>query len=421
MDSRIYWIWLSRALPMGDSQMNRLLDAFGTARAVYESSPDTIREKGLPESLCRRLEDRSLEEARRIFERAVQKDDWILTPEDALYPSKLRHLASGCPAVLYCRGTLPDLDVEPSIAVVGTRDCTPTGEREAFSVAAGLAAGGMVVVSGGARGIDGAAHRGALSVGGTTIVVMACELNGSYPAESADIRRMAVQHGGLLVSEFPPGWRSNCIYPVRNRLMVGLSQGVLLGQTPQRSGARITARIAREEGADVFALPASILDPHGAGCNEEIRSGAALIRGAGDILEEYAVQFPGMLDVEAGVTAERQEQRRPMPATPRAVRRERKAQQKRIASTPSRPHRAKPTPEETAEAVAVAAAETAACPPAASDTARRVWDTLTDAPCPVDELAQKTRLPVSALLAALTELEMLGAAGQQAGQQYVRK
>ena len=110
-----------------------------------------------------------------------------------------------------------------------------------------------------------------------------------------------------------------------------------------------------------------------------------------------------------------------MPATPRAVRRERKAQQKRIASTPSRPHRAKPTPEETAEAVAVAAAETAACPPAASDTARRVWDTLTDAPCPVDELAQKTRLPVSALLAALTELEMLGAAGQQAGQQYVRK
>ena len=379
MDSRIYWIWLSRALPMGDSQMNRLLDAFGTARAVYESSPDTIREKGLPESLCRRLEDRSLEEARRIFERAVQKDDWILTPEDALYPSKLRHLASGCPAVLYCRGTLPDLDVE------------------------------------------GAAHRGALSVGGTTIVVMACELNGSYPAESADIRRMAVQHGGLLVSEFPPGWRSNCIYPVRNRLMVGLSQGVLLGQTPQRSGARITARIAREEGADVFALPASILDPHGAGCNEEIRSGAALIRGAGDILEEYAVQFPGMLDVEAGVTAERQEQRRPMPATPRAVRRERKAQQKRIASTPSRPHRAKPTPEETAEAVAVAAAETAACPPAASDTARRVWDTLTDAPCPVDELAQKTRLPVSALLAALTELEMLGAAGQQAGQQYVRK
>lgn len=420
MDSRLYWIWLSRALPLGDRHMNGLLDAFGTAQAVYEAPAEALRKSGLPEPLCQRLANRSLEEARGIFERTLRDDDWILTPEDALFPPLLRNLANGCPAVLYCRGVLPDLTVHPAVAVVGTRKSSPQGEREAFAVAAGLAAGGMIVVSGGARGIDGAAHRGALSVGGTTIVVMACELNGNYPAESADIRHMAAQHGGLLVSEFPPGYPPNCIYPVRNRLMVGLSQGVLVGQTPHRSGARITARIAREEGVDLFALPAAISDPLGEGGNEEIRNGATLVRGAADILEEYAPQFPGMLDVEMGATVQRRELRRPSSVNDRAARRERKAQKKRLAKEISR--RPKEQPSETAPPLTPAPpAESATCPAAASEMARQVWNVLTDAPCPVDELAQRTRLPVPTLLAALTELEMLGAATQQAGQQYRRK
>lgn len=425
MDSRLYWIWLSRKLPLGDKHMNELLDTFDTARAVYEASPAALREAGLPAALCERLSERSLEEARGILERTVQDGDWILTPEDALYPSRLRRLANGCPAVLYCRGVLPDLDVTPAIAVVGTRKCTSAGEREAFAVAAGLAAGGLIVVSGGARGIDAAAHRGALAAGGTTIVVMACELNGNYPAETADVRRMAVEHGGLLVSEFPPGYKANCLYPVRNRLMVGLSAGVLVAQTPLRSGGRITARIAREEGTDLFALPASISDPMGEGCNAEIQGGAILCRGAGDILEEYASLYPGMLDVAAGEERQRRELHRPMPATDRAARREQRQQEKRMAK--ERKHRAKtgtaPSVSETVgDAGAIApAAVPKACPAAASDTARQVWETLTDAPCPVDELAQRAGLTVPALLAALTELEMLGAAAQQAGQQYHRQ
>ncbi len=425
MDSRLYWIWLSRALPLGDKHMNELLDTFGTARAVYEASPAALRETGLPAALCERLAERSLEESRGILERTVQDGDWILTPEDALYPSRLRQLANGCPAVLYCRGTLPDLDVTPAIAVVGTRKCTPAGEREAFAVAAGLAAGGLIVVSGGARGIDAAAHRGALAAGGITIVVMACELNGNYPAETADVRRMTVEHGGLLVSEFPPGFKPNCLYPVRNRLMVGLSQGVLVAQTPLRSGGRITARIAREEGADLFALPAAISDPMGEGGNAELRGGAMICRGAGDILEEYASLYPGMLDVSAGEEMQCRELRRPVPATDRAVRREQKQQEKRRAKEKKR--RAKtgaaasePKSADTVSGAAHATAAPKVCP-AASETARRVWESLTDSPCPVDELAQRSGLTVPALLAALTELEMLGAAAQQAGQQYRRQ
>lgn len=425
MDSRLYWIWLSRALPLGDRHMNGLLDSFGTAQGVYEASAEALQKSGLPKPLRQRLTDHSLEEARGIFERTIQNGDWILTPEDALFPPLLRNLVNGCPAVLYCRGVLPDLTVRPAVAVVGTRKASPQGEREAFAVAAGLAAGGMVVVSGGACGIDGAAHRGALSVGGTTVVVMACELDGNYPAENADLRQMAVRHGGLLVSEFPPGYPSNCIYPVRNRLMVGLSQGVLVGQTPRRSGARITARIAREEGVDLFALPAAISDSLGEGSNEEIRNGASLVRGAADILEEYASRFPGMLDAETGVAAERRELRHPLPANDRAVRREQRQQEKRMAKERKRRARtgtvlsASGTADD-AGAITPVAAPTA-CPAAASDMARRIWEALTDTPCPVDELVQKTRLPVSTLLAALTELEMLGAATQQAGRQYRRK
>ena len=413
MDSRLYWIWLSRAMAPGDRHMNGLLDAFGTAQAVYEASPSGLQEAGLPAEVCSRLTDHSLEEARRIFDRTLQNGDWILTPEDALYPPQLRHLSAGCPAVLYCRGVMPDLAANPAVAVVGTRRSTPQGEQEAFALAAGLAAGGMVVVSGGANGIDAAAHRGALSVGGVTIVVMACELSGNYPAETADVRRMAAVHGGLLVSEFPPGSRSDCVYPIRNRLMVGLSHGVCVGQTPHRSGARITARIAREQGADVFALPGSVSGHFSDGANEEIRNGAMLVRGASDILEEYAPRFPGMLDVEAGSRAEEQARRQTPPVqSPRPLRKKRTSSAAAGGTEP---------PEKIPAQSAAGSAAPSVCPVSASDTARQVWEALADTPRPVDELAQQTGLPVARLLAALTELEMLGAAQQQAGQQYVRK
>ncbi len=414
MDSRIYWIWLAQAVPAGDERMNALLDAFGSAAGVYAATEKELCALSLPSSLVKKLTERSLEEARWIFQAVGQRGDWMLTPEDALYPLRLREL-SGCPAVLYCRGTMPDLSVSPGFAVVGTRRATPQGAQEAFALSAGLAAGGMTVVSGGAAGIDAAVHRGALAAKRPTVVVMACPLDEHYPQENEDLRCQVVAEGGLLLSEYPPGLPYRCVFPVRNRLLVGLSEGVCLAETPQRSGARITARLAREQGIEVFALPGALTGHHNDGANREIQNGAALVMGAGDILREYVPRFPGLLSPEEGERAEKRAGWMSAAAS--------EAERPEWPKKKREPRRKKKQPETQAEArrEEPPTAPAAECPELASETARAVWKALTASPCPVDELAQKTALPVPRLLAALTELEMLGAAENRAGQQYLKK
>mgnify|MGYP003302062493 CR=1 FL=1 len=140
MDSRLYWIWLQQALPYGSSAVGDLLDAFGHARLIYEATDAQLREAGVSREVSRCLADKSLDTAREILNRVLQLGDWVLTPEDALYPLSLRHM-TGCPAALYARGVMPDLDSTPTVAVVGTRRASSDGWREAYSLAAGLAAG----------------------------------------------------------------------------------------------------------------------------------------------------------------------------------------------------------------------------------------------------------------------------------------
>ncbi|MBQ5840688.1 MAG: DNA-processing protein DprA [Clostridia bacterium] len=407
MDSRLYWIWLQQALPYGSHAVGDLLDAFGHARTIYDATEAQLQEAGMSADLCRRLSDKSLDVARVILDRVLELGDWVLTPEDALYPLSLRHMI-GCPAALYARGVMPDLDGTPAVAVVGTRRASRDGWREAYSLAAGLAAGGMVVVSGGAVGIDAAAHSGALAVGGTTIVVMACPLNENYPADNADLRQKVVASGGLLLSEFPPNQPYKCEFPIRNRLMVGLSQGVCLAETPTRSGARITARLAREENRDVFALPGALSGRLHDGAHKEIQSGATLVVRATDILREYAPMFPGMLDMETAESAQRQaEGRQPQPpekTKKTRPQRSKKRVRKEIGSTIDD----------------VSTASLVACPDCASAAAHTVYEVLSENFVPVDDLAAAAKMPIPSLLAALTELEMFGCAVNGAGQQYKR-
>ena len=406
MDSRLYWIWLQQALPYGSSAVGDLLDAFGHARLIYEATDAQLCETGVSREVSRCLADKSLDTAREILNRVLELGDWVLTPEDALYPLSLRHM-TGCPAALYARGVMPDLDSTPTVAVVGTRRASSDGWREAYSLAAGLAAGGMVVVSGGAVGIDAAAHSGALAAGGTTIVVMACPLNENYPADNAELRRRVVDNGGLLLSEFPPDRPYKCDFPIRNRLMVGLSQAVCLAETPTRSGARITARLGREENREVFALPGALSGRLHDGAHKEIQSGATLVVRATDILREYAPMFPGMLDLDAAEAMQRQvEGRKLQPPV-----KEKKARLKRTKKADSKA--SIPTEE-------VAPVSSVACPEAASAAAHAVYEVLSDGFTPVDELAAAAQMPIPALLAALTELEMYGCAVNGAGQQYKR-
>lgn len=415
MDSRLYWIWLQQVLPAGSRAVSDLLDAFGHARMVYNATPDEYQKAGLSHELCQRLADKSLDKAHRILDRVLELGDWMLTPEDALYPLCLRHCGAP-PAVLYARGVMPDLDSTPAVAVVGTRHATREGLLEARALAAGLAAGGMVVVSGGAMGIDAAVHAGALDGGGVTVVVMACPLNVEYPAENADLRRRVVASGGLLLSEFPPDEEYKCDFHIRNRIMAGLSQAVCLAQTPSRSGARITARLGREYNREVYALPGTLSGHRYDGAHKEIQGGATLVIRATDILREYAPMYPGMLDLEAAETAQRLAEGRPLPIVeePSKAEKTKREKAKKPMRVPRRKKREAEAPSVDVQSVSVA------CPDGASQAAKSVYDVLTAQPQPVDLLAEKTGMPIPALLAALTELEMFGCAANSAGQQYKR-
>lgn len=406
MDSRVFWIWLAQALGPGNRATGALLTHFLHAAAIYEAEPEALAAAGITDAACRKLREHSLQSAQAILDATLTAGDWILTPEDVLYPAGLRRL-DDLPPVLYCRGTLPDMDTTPALAVVGTRHPTAEGLTEAYALSAGLAAAGMVVVSGGAYGIDAAAHAGALRGGGITVSVMACPLSVNYPAENAALRAQIVENGGALVSEYPPDLPFHCLFPVRNRLLVGLSQGVCLAQTPLRSGARITARLARENGRDVYALPDTPTGHHNDGANAEIRGGATLITCAADIIEEYEALYPGILDREAARQTERAVKGEAPPVAEPAEKRKptRRAAKPKPAPIPETP----PTPE-----------EPRALPEDASDTLKTVYAALTDEPCPVDLLAEKTGLPIPTLLVALTELEMGGYAANSAGQQYRR-
>ena len=399
MDSRIYWIWLAQALGAGESAMGDLLDTFGSAAVIYTTTDTALREAGIPHRVVRRLKDKSLAQARAILNRVTQAGDWVLTPEDALYPVGLHRLADR-PAALYCRGTMPDMDARLTLAVVGTRKASEDGWRAAYSLSSGLAAGGAIVVSGGATGVDAAAHAGAIESGGITVAVMGCPLDRNYPIENSGLRRRILEDGGLLMSEYPHGVDCKCIYQIRNRLITGMSHGICLGETPIPSGALISARLGREQGKEIFAMPSSLPGHRNDGAHREIRNGATLITCAADVLEEYEMLFPALLDIDAAREAQAMLDKQPA--------------QKPVAQ---KKHSAKTTA--SVESPKQSSAPTG-CPDTASAAAKQVYACLTDRPLAVDDLAQTVGMPIPALLGALTELEMFGCAANTAGQQYYK-
>ncbi len=214
---------------------------------------------------------------------ADSRTDWVqLMPGDPQYPVQLAAVP-GCPSPLYVRGD-PGVLALPQVAIVGSRAATAAGRETAFEFASTLAAAGLAITSGLAIGIDAAAHRGALAAGGSTIAVCGTGLDRIYPAEHAKLAA-EIAASGALVSEFPPGTPplpEN--FPQRNRLMSGLSLGVLVIEAAARSGSLITARHAGEQGREVLAVPGSIHNPLARGCHRLIKDGAALVETPDDVL-----------------------------------------------------------------------------------------------------------------------------------------
>lgn len=229
------------------------------------------------------IEVRSKIAPERLLEKIFQKKIWAVLLEEEGYPEILTGLYNP-PAVLYGRGSFPYS--RPAVAVVGARRATPYGIKVAEEMGRGLAAAGVVVVSGMARGIDSAAHRGALRGEGGTVAVLGCGVDMAYPRENRKLMEEIVDRGAV-VSEFPPGTPPRpAHFPMRNRIISGLSQAVVVVEAAERSGAFITVDFALEQGREVFAVPGPVHSPLSRGCHQLLRQGAGLVEGPADVLAE---------------------------------------------------------------------------------------------------------------------------------------
>lgn len=283
-----YWIWLASNSLLNPAKVVMLIDTFGGPEQVANADRKVLESLGwLSAGEISSLMRRDFGGAERILQDCVNKQISILTIQDAAYPERLRNIPDP-PAVLYYKGRLPDFDAMVTIAVVGTRSCTNEGCRIAEKLSTELSRNGAYVVSGIAKGIDSAAHVGALKAGCGTSALLGCGCDVVYPAENRKLYEQ-VSRVGALISEYPPGTRpfgSN--FPRRNRIMSGISKGVLVVQAGKRSGALITARLALEQGRDVFAVPGAFGAPESMGTNLLIRDSAAkLVTCVNDILCEY--------------------------------------------------------------------------------------------------------------------------------------
>lgn len=282
------WLRLVHAPGVGPAQARELLARFPDAASACAAAPAALAAAGLSAEAAEALRAQHPPEgvARDQEWAAAAADRHLLTLADPRYPTHLAAIADP-PPVLYVHGD-PEVLTYPALAIVGTRHPTPAGQEIAHDFARDLASHGLVVVSGLALGIDGAAHTGALAGGGLTVAAAGTGLDRIYPARhQALARRIATE--GALVSELPVGTRpSRSAFPRRNRILSGLCVGTLVVEAAVRSRSLITARLATEQDREVFAIPGSIHNPVARGCHQIIRQGAKLVETAEDVLEELA-------------------------------------------------------------------------------------------------------------------------------------
>ena len=345
---------------IGGVRLRRLLERFGSVAALLSAPADRLASvEGIGPALAERLATaRQRFDPRAELQLAEEHGVWVVTLDDDAYPALLKQIADP-PIVLYVRGTLMPED-RHAVGIVGSRAATPYGRGVAERLARQLASRGVTVVSGMARGIDAAAHQGALSVTGRTIAVLGCGFLG-MDNRFQEEQSSWISGSGAVVSEFPltmPPLKQN--FPRRNRVIAGLSLGVVVVEAAKQSGALITADFALEQGREVFAVPGPVDAPTSAGANALIKGGAKLVQTADDILEELA------------------------------------------------PH------------LNLQPAQTASAPTGLSETMRRIYEALSEQPLHIDLISERSGVPAGQLSALLLEMELRGLIKEAAGKRYQR-
>ena len=400
----LHWLWLSTRPNLSDRMKANLLQHFADAEDIFFADPEAFCVvEDLSADALAGLRDKDLSGAQKILDECGRKNIHILTYRDAAYPNRLRNIVDP-PVVLYYQGRLPDFDSLPLIGVVGTRRASGYGLTVAKRMGYQIAACGGVVVSGMAFGIDGMAMQGALSAGSTVIGVLGCGVDVVYPASNRSLFADTVRHGCLL-SEFAPGtepfkWN----FPKRNRIISGLCCGVLVIEAPEGSGALITARLAAEQGRDVFVVPGNIDMPSCAGSNALLRDGAIMVGSGWDVVSEYAAQFPGIIqnrskpgsqiayaDEVAQVAQEAQKPQLQVAQKPRVPEQKQNKSAKKIDNGNSSQY-----------------IDAEKNRPPLTDAEQSILALVEGGKTLVDDLMAATDLPAGAVLAALTMLEIKG-------------
>jgi DNA processing protein len=273
-----------------------LIEKFGNAKAVYDTDIKDIIKCIDPRSSDRtRLSNKSLDRAYEIFGFCNSKKVGILTYDDVRYPNNLKKIPSP-PVVLYHRGVLPDFNSGFYVSMVGTRAISDYGRKNAFKISYDLASMGATVVSGMAMGIDGISHAAALEAGKNTIAVLGSGIDVCYPSQHLTLARNIVKNG-CIITEFPPHTppaRNN--FPIRNRIISGLSELTIVIEGKEKSGARITAAYALEQGRALYALPGNIESDNSELTNLLLKNGAKIITSADDIARDYQDKYPGIVN-----------------------------------------------------------------------------------------------------------------------------
>ncbi|MBQ3330341.1 MAG: DNA-processing protein DprA [Ruminococcus sp.] len=360
-----YFIRLSLALGNSTPKCKALLSIYPNIADFFNGGEREWRLSGVLNAKdIAALENTPPEKAYEVIARCNELGISIISLDDPGYPEKLRDIYDP-PAVLYMKGHMPDFERHLSIAVVGTRNATAYGKKTSYILAGSLAKVGVTVISGGALGVDSISHTAALEAGGVTVCVLGCGINYPYLMSNARLRKAIAEHGALM-SEYPPDHPpGKYTFPERNRIISGLSDGVLVVEAGEKSGSLITARTALEQNRDVFAVMGNITSPYSQGTNALIKDGAVPVTDYTDIISYYP-QFS--LEGE---------------------------------------------PDELVQEIPVHKTDVVL-----DDDVMKVYHAVTAEPVHIDTITAAAGLPVSDVLCALTELELEGLIEADKGRMY---
>ncbi len=396
MNYDLYWIWLSCGLGAGASCLDLVSHYEWNPYEIYGTTFNELFGLNvLTKKQVEKLKSFSIEKAEEIL-RVSNENGWkIVTPSSEYYPPNLLNLQD-LPLVLFVDGDETALVSELSVSVVGARKASDYGVSVARALSSAMASIGFTIVSGGALGIDSAAHKGALDENGKTICVLGCGLGTKYLMDNEDLRKQITKKGAI-ITEFPPFTpASRTTFPLRNRIISGLTLGTVVVEAGERSGSLITARLAGEQGRDVFAVPGDLVSSSFLGTNNLIRNGARAVFSPNDILEEYCYKFYDKLNIKErfpddeiirrtqGYLLQKQaEEKIPKQETPRVE-----------------THTKKPAPSYL------------------TPNALVVYEFIGENPVHIDEITLGCNLSTDKILSAITELEIYGLVTQMSGRRY---